>query len=161
MRPSGSERISDVLRVQLLTPDGTVCASDYTQDVNVLGLQSIVGSAAHYVSSVETMGAETCADAEQLLVSVDFQGRPSPFGLQIRTYPRVTNLDALPGAVDLQQRDTWQRPVPLTGRGTPVIGSASFQDAPELTPGTTYSDTLRPASSSSTRSPWSGVSRPG
>ena len=79
-----------------------------------------------------------------MLVQVAFNGPPTPFGLRVRTYPEVTNLAELPEPVDDRNRDNWERPVALQGAGTPIIGGASFESAPELTPGTTYSDTLRP-----------------
>ena len=144
MRPDSGEKILDFLNVKLLTPDGTECERDTTSDANVLGLQSILGSAAYYNPIAAGSSQEPCAEATQMLVQVDFNGAATPFGLRVRSYPKVTNLSTLPDPVDEDGRDSWEKPVPLQGVGTPVVGGASLDDAPELTPGTTYNDTLRP-----------------
>jgi Ca-activated chloride channel family protein len=143
MRPEAGDTV-DALRVELLTPDGDRCADDLAQRMNVLGLRSIVGTAAHFDSRVEGLNSEACAAADQLLVAVKYAGPVSSYSLRVRSYPEVANAASLPPAVDPDQRDTWERPVPLTGAGLPVVGGAGLDDAPELEPGRTYSDTLRP-----------------
>jgi Ca-activated chloride channel family protein len=143
LRPESGETV-DTLRVELMTPDGDSCADDLAQRVNVLGLSSIVGTAAHYDSHAEGLNSEVCRAADQLLVHVTFEGPTSPFGLRVRSYPKVRDAGSLPEPTDSDQRDTWEQPVRLTGTGTPVVGGGTFEDAPELEPGTTYSDTLRP-----------------
>ncbi len=143
MRPGRSEKILDTVSVTLLTPDGDSCANDTSSGLNALGLTSIVGAAA-YVGPLVSNARPPCTDAEQLLAQVTFNGPPTAYGLRIRAYPRVTNVDALPGAASKDDQASWERPVPLAGRSTPVVGGASFEDAPELRPGTTYADSLRP-----------------
>ncbi len=143
-RPGRSDSVLDVLEVNLLTPDGTECAREYSTGLNALQLTSIVGSAAYFTPSNSGYPKEPCNEAQQMLVQVNFNGDATPFGLQVRTYPEVTNLADLPEPVDVSNRDSWERPVALQGVGTPTIGGASFESAPELTAGTTYSDTLRP-----------------
>ena len=143
MRPEAGSTV-DTLRVELSTPDGTSCADDLAQRVNVLGLRTIVGTAAHYSSQVESAGSEPCVAADQLLVSVSYGGPASPFSLRVRTYPEVRDTGELPGAVEPGPDPSWERTARLAGSGTPVVGGGSFEDAPELEPGTTYRDTLRP-----------------
>ena len=103
-----------------------------------------MGAAAYYTPPDAGYAEEPCNAARQMLVQVNFNGPATPFGLRVRTYPEVTNLDELPPPVEDSTRDSWERPVALQGAGTPIIGGASFESAPELAPGTTYSDTLRP-----------------
>lgn len=144
MRPGrGSDKILDAVGVTLLTPDGTRCRNDLSTGLNALMLTSIVGSAAYY-NPLGSGTTEVCEKATQLLVQVDFNGPATPFGLRVRTYPAVTNLESLPEAVNLDDRDSWEHTVPLQGAGTPLVGGASFESAPEIQPGATYADTLRP-----------------
>lgn len=144
MRPArGSDKLLDAVGVTLLTPDGTRCDNDLSTGLNALMLTSIVGSAAYY-NPLGTRTNEACEKATQLLVQVDFNGPATPFGLRIRAYPEVTDAQSLPEQVDFADRDSWERPVPLEGAGTPLVGGASFESAPEIEPGTTYADTLRP-----------------
>ncbi len=143
-RPGEADTVLDVLSVTLLTPDGTRCEGEASTGLNALLLQSIVGAAAYYTPLDGSSGADACSEARQMLVQVDFNGPPTPFGLQVRTYPEATNVAELPPPVDYSTRNSWERPVALQRTGTPVIGGATFESAPELAPGTTYSDTLRP-----------------
>jgi Ca-activated chloride channel family protein len=143
MRPEAGSTV-DTLRVELLTPEGDVCADDLVQRVNVIGLRSIVGTAAHFDSRIDSLNSEVCAAADQLLVSVSYEGPVSPFGLRVRTYPGVANVGDLPGPVESGRSTPWERTVALSGAGAPAVGGGSFEGAPELTPGRTYRDTLRP-----------------
>ncbi len=143
MRPGQSDGILDTVQISLLTPDGTSCQFDYSSGLNALGLASIVGAAAYFGPLVSN-AHPPCTEAEQLLVQVVFNGAATPFGLRIRTYPEVTNRNSMPEAVGKDDRASWERPAALEGDGTPIVGGASFEDAPELQPGTTYADSLRP-----------------
>ena len=144
MRPGNSERLVDTLGVRLMTLDGQECAQDLAQGANVLGLRSILGSAALFYPVGGRNISEPCQEAEQLLVQVSFDGPPTRYELKLRGYPAITDEASLPAPVDIKARDTWQRPARLSGLGTPIVGGASFESAPELEPGTTYADTLRP-----------------
>lgn len=144
MRPgTENDRILDTVGVTLLTPDGTRCRIDTSSGLNALMLASIVGSAAYY-NPLGAAADEACSRATRLLVQVDFNGPPTPFELRVRSYPAVTDVASLPDPIDLADRDSWERPVALKGAGTPLVGGASFESAPEIQPGTTYADTLRP-----------------
>ncbi|MET0837273.1 MAG: hypothetical protein ABWY19_00725, partial [Marmoricola sp.] len=144
MRPSPGEDIGDALEVKVTTPDGeTDCVEGRDQNNYLLGRSSIFGAGATYTPFSESLASDECSAAKQLVVSVGFSGEPTPYSLRVTSYPELENLDDLPDAVDTEQ-PTWERLVPLGGTASQVIGGASFESAPELEPGTTYSDTLRP-----------------
>lgn len=141
MRPESGDTV-DSAQVALLTPDGAQCSNATAVDANVLLLRSIVGASAVYFPSTGSYAGEACAEADELLAQVSFNGPATPFSLKVRGYPEVEGYDTLPGPADPEQAR--METVTLEGRGTPVIGGGSFEDAPTLEPGTTYSDTLRP-----------------
>ena len=83
----------------------------------MLGLRSILGSAALFYPVSGRNTTEPCRAAEQLLVQVSFDGPPTRYGLELRGYPAITDEASLPEPVDIEARDTWQRPARLSGAG--------------------------------------------
>ncbi len=135
-----------VLRVALSTPEGTTCAQNYAVTNQLLGMTPITSTGIAYdqvVSSDEP--ADPCAAADQLVATVVSGAGGEDFRLQVGSRPAVENLDALPAAVERTDEGLQPVPVPASGPREPVIGGVSFDDAPELVPGTTYADTLRPS----------------
>lgn len=146
MRPVRGEG-NLTIRTELTTPDGELCASSQNFDLQILGLRPISSTAVEYNQLRRLHGApeQLCAEADQLVLSVWSLAPDAGYRLQVSTYPAVENADELPGPVDLQE-DTWTKKVqiPAGADAEPVVGGVNFDDAPELVPGTTYSDSLRP-----------------
>lgn len=143
--PRGDDAWNTVLRIRLLTPDGLECTQSYGQSFQILGLQPITATGVQLSGLTPTTYDEECAAADQVLVAVSSAAGVSDYRLEVRTYPAVENLADLPPALDSLQGPWGERAqVPASGPAEPVIGGVSFDDAPTLEPGTTYSDTIRP-----------------
>ncbi len=139
-----------VLRVALSTPEGTTCAENYAVTNQLLGMTPITSTGIAYDQVVSSDPADDpaddpCAAAEQLVATVVSGADGEDFRLQVGSRPAVENLDALPAAVDRADAGLEPVPVPASGPREPVVGGVSFDDAPELVPGSTYADTLRPS----------------
>lgn len=144
--PKGEENWNSVVRVDLLTPEGADCARAHSQGLQVLGQTPILTTAALWrpgVASVLTR--EECGAAEQLLAKVVVDSGAQDYGLRVTAYPAIENLDELPPALESDDGPWVARvQIPSGGERTPVVGGVTPEDAAELTPGTVYSDTLRP-----------------
>lgn len=130
------------LRVQLLTPEGTICTESRANRVNVLSQESILSTAA-YFSPVMARASDACLEAPRLLAHVHDDGGAAeyPFELVVASVPKVLNVDSLPAALD--DGKPWEKPAKADGEVSHVTGGASFNNAPPITPGR-YRDTIRP-----------------
>lgn len=147
--PRGEDNWSNVMRVELQTPDGTRCAENHHLAFQILGFTPIASTGARYDQFNQppvTADQEECAAADELVVAVSAKAPETDYRLQVSTTPAVENADALPEPVELGDQP-WVQPVeiPAGGDTTPVVGGVNFDDAPELEPGTVYADTLRPS----------------
>ncbi|MBK5216680.1 MAG: hypothetical protein JJE02_03765 [Propionibacteriales bacterium] len=82
--------------------------------------------------------------AKQFILEVTFERSDTdkPFELAISELPKVLNLTALPTPVDTLE--PYLRKAVATGaQARPILGGASFNNAPMLKPGV-YEDTIRP-----------------
>lgn len=144
-RPPGDGDFTQSLNVELLTTDGTSCAKTNDYRVNVLRTTSILSSAAYFAPDNRSESLQKpCLNAKKLVARIFYDGSGTriPYELVVRTFPKITNLTTLPSAVDPSTFDDYVKPVAAQGAGKPVIGGASFNDAPRLTPGV-YTDSLR------------------
>ncbi|WP_101524002.1 vWA domain-containing protein [Nocardioides houyundeii] len=144
--PKGDENWNTVVSVSLLTPDGQRCAHSYAQSLQVLGMTPLTSTAVTFNPFAQTrLASEECVAAPQLLAAVSSKAGVGDYRLQVSTQPAVQNADALPGPV--ADEGDWIDVVDVATAGPrePVVGGVNFDDAPELVPGTTYSDSLRPS----------------
>lgn len=145
--PGGDENWATTVYVYLNTSDGTSCARGYSLSFQVLGLTPITSTATEYQPyGSAAVDDDECAAADQLVATVHGRSAPTDFRLQVRTYPRVTNLAQLPRPLGSEE-GPWVRRVsiPTAGTRVPVAGGVSPDDAPALEPGASYSDTVRPS----------------
>lgn len=140
-RPEHKEAIVESMQVQLTTTTGEVCAQGVSQRANTLQLRSIVSTAAYYSPLKESSKPE-CLKAKRLVAVVGTDATVAfPYELRVTDVPQVTNVADLPEA-SADPKGELKAVEPGSAR-TPVVGGASFSDAPELKPGT-YADSIRP-----------------
>ena len=140
--PKGEQAWHTVLNVQLMTPAGDRCAYALEQSFQVVGRTPIT-SAGVELNQFTPTESDACEGAAQLVATVEVDAGVTDYRLHFASYPAIINADALPEAVSGGD-EPWLANVPIPRRGatTPVAGGVALDDAPELSPGTTYTDSL-------------------
>jgi Ca-activated chloride channel family protein len=143
-RPPTSESSLEGFELELRTPDGASCGQADDKRTNALRERAIVSAGISYVPGVGRTADETCADAEELVVEVayDGDGLDKEIELVVAEQPPVADVAALPPGIEDTEPFVGQARV--AGEPQPVLGGASFHDAPLLDAGAVYADTLRP-----------------
>jgi Ca-activated chloride channel family protein len=143
-RPASSEAALEGFELELRTPDGASCGWADDKRTNALRERAIVSAGISYVPGVGRSADETCADAEELVVEVayDDDSLDKEIELVVAEQPPVTDVAALPPGVE--DTEPFVGRARVAGEPQPVLGGASFHDAPLLEPGAAYADTLRP-----------------
>ncbi len=140
--PKGGDAWHTALTVELLTPAGDRCTYSLEQSFQVLGGTPIT-SAGVEVNQFTRTYTDDCESASQLVATVRVDAGVTDYRLQVDSHPKIVNAGSLPKAV-AGDNEPWVANVRVPRRGatTPVAGGVSPDDAPELLPGTTYTDTL-------------------
>ena len=140
--PKGENARHTALIVQLMTTEGDRCTYSLAQSFQVIG-ETPITSAGVELNQFTPTERDQCDDATQLIATVEVGAGVTDYRLQLASYPAIENADALPEAV-ADDTEPWVANVQIPRRGpaTPVAGGVSPDDAPELAPDTTYSDTL-------------------
>ncbi|MCL3819884.1 vWA domain-containing protein [Aeromicrobium wangtongii] len=143
-RPPYERATYNTLEVELLTRDGKRCVLDSALRMNVLQDASILSAGATF-SPRGSARQTDCAQATSLLARVAVKAPAgTPFELLVGTRPPIEDFEALPAEItSAEVRAAADTPFPAAGDPSPVVGGASFTDAPALQTGT-YSDSLRP-----------------
>lgn len=131
--------------VSLTTEDGQACGSANEVARNESRKSQIVSVSAAAFTIDPRKGQttdDTCATADTLVLNVGrtSDGGSAPAEIRYIEEPPVTDEASLPAAVTEFDRKAKS---PRSGKGTPVIGGASFNDAEAITPGT-YSTSIVP-----------------
>ncbi len=142
-RPPYDSGTSNRLEVELLSADGERCEANYQTRPNVIHDRSVMTVGATFSPRLDPAN-KTCVAAKTLLARVALDApAQDPFELLVSTRPNITNFDSLPAAVSLDEKEAAENaPFEPSGTLTPVVGGASFTDAPSLKPGR-YTDSLR------------------
>lgn len=143
-RPPYDGSSSNKIEVELLTPDGEICEHNYGHRSNVLQKETVLSTG--IVFSPHLIPAkDACVAAKTLLARVSLEAPPGdPFELLVGTRPSITNFASLPAEVSLDERaKAAAEPFEPSGTRNPVVGGATFSEAPTLKPGR-YSDSIRP-----------------
>lgn len=140
--PDGEENWHIVNRVELLTPEGETCESTLDQSFQVIGLTPLSSAGTEFNEFANGPNDEECRQADRLVATVTLDNL-ADYRLQVGSYPSIENASALPPPVQ-DDDGPWVRAVrvPRSGPTTAVAGGVTPDDAPELAPGTTYTDTL-------------------
>ena len=143
-RPPSSEATIEGFELELRTPDGESCGRADNKRTNVLKERPIVSAGVSLVPGVVRSEGETCADADELVVEVGYndQSLDKAFEMVVADQPPATDVGTLPPGIE--DTDRYVRPARVSGDAQPVLGGASFHDAPRLEPGAAYADTIRP-----------------
>lgn len=140
--PRGDKSWIIPLVVELHTQQGQRCSYALKQAVQVVGYTPIT-TAGTRVDQFTPAPSEECLDAEQLVASVEVGRADTDYRLQLTSYPAVENAESLPEALE-DARGPWVANVDVPGSGpaSQVAGGVSPDDAPELSPGTTHTDSV-------------------
>lgn len=126
-----------------LTGPGIVpwCDWELSMPSEITGGANVMGSLAVVAGSPLDEGADPCRDAQVLTFRIETTEGSAlagvPFEIVVQEEPPIISAAGLPeyGDPTWQPMDTTQEPIPL-------VGGASFNDAPLLEPGRTYSADL-------------------
>lgn len=130
-------------QLTLTTPEGARCSREYISTAEVTG-RGVLGSGSVMALSVDPRATDPlssvleCAEAEELVLEVE-RGQGNMGGtalveIRVTEEPLASNATTLPdGAPNLDGATTV--PENPEGAPAPVTGGASFNDAPEITPG--------------------------
>ena len=143
-RPPASEDTSETMRVRLLSEQGDTCAEGTASRANVLAEGAVLSAGAAYLPGMLEDEVESCAEAEALLVEVEYDDADvkRPFELLVSGQPAVvSDITTLPGPVE--DTGPYAREARAAGKPESVVGGVGFNDAPLLEPGV-HEDTLRP-----------------
>lgn len=132
----GERSTNDTVRVEIFDPEGRRCAGEHA--MRILDTRSVSGTRA-------TAGpAEKCAEAgiHRVVVSRGYLADQAvPVGVLVTEEPATTEVPEAAGALRVADVDV---PAPdFAGTPRPVVGSPSFDRAPELGAGT-WKDTVVP-----------------
>lgn len=143
-RPAASGETGEQVTVRLVSEQGDPCAEGSASRTNVLAENAVLSAGAAYLPGLLEEEVESCADADALLVDVEYDDAtvPRPFELLVEEQPAVlSDLSSLPRPVP--DTAAYAREARATGKPDQVIGGVGFDDAPLLQPGV-HEDTLRP-----------------
>lgn len=138
--------LTDAIQLKLETLDGDFCAQANASSIDPTGYTGLLTDGVVFRPKDDP--DEACTSADELVLSLRrglenlSYGGDTPLQTEIIVLkePSVRDVEQLPPAVE--SPDPYARTVQPAGAGTPVVGGAGFNDAPELGPGT-YRDTLR------------------
>jgi len=142
-RPPYDNASTNRLEIELLTSDGQQCETDYAFRANVLQDASILSAGLTF--SPRLSGEhDDCDAATSLLARVSLDAPAgTPFELLVSSRPAIKDVTALPAELTSDERRiAAEEEFPAPSASTPVVGGASFTDAPSLRTGT-YTDSLR------------------
>lgn len=144
--PKGEESWHTVVHLKLMMPDGADCDQEIAQNFQILGITPLSAAGIEHHALSGGYRHEECLASQTLLLGVRLDAEPTDFLLRVTSFPAFENAADLPAALESDDGD-WvgQVQIPRAGDRAPVAGGVSFQDAPPLEPGVTYSDTLRPS----------------
>ena len=143
--PRGEEHWNSVLRIELTNPEGEMCVQAYDQAIQVLGFNAITSTGVQLNELSGAFSSDACKESDEVIATVLNEAGSTDYRLRVGTQPALKNATALPPKVDAVD-GPWSRTldIPRTATGSPIVGGVEFEDAPELTPGEFYSDSLRP-----------------
>ena len=128
----------------LLNEDLISCSGDYGRNVEVVNpdrRQAVTTVITEDIGGVKY--GKKCPQQGVLILQIQrlgtaYQGREVPIEIAIRSEPAADSSSVPPPA----EKAAEELPVPVHGAATPISGGDSFNNAPEITSGTTYSDTV-------------------
>jgi Ca-activated chloride channel homolog len=148
-RTTDDHELADGITMNLNDDEGNRCASANAASFDPVGYVGLLTNAVSWAPDSPAAN-KNCIKADHIDLELErgLNGLGSggsddlPFELVINTEQAVSDIASLPSAVS--DPEPFHRAVAVRGSPTPAVGGDGFNDAPRLTPGRAWTDTIRP-----------------